>query len=101
MPRSTFSGSRAARARKRNAVGGRGRCWQGRRSSRARPAEREGTLGTAFEDVRLVEIGIGDLVAGTKYRGEFEQRLGNIVREAAQAGAILFIDEFHTVLAPA
>ncbi|WP_291983275.1 ATP-dependent Clp protease ATP-binding subunit [Candidatus Accumulibacter sp. ACC005] len=59
---------------------------------------REGTLGTAFEDVRLVEIGIGDLVAGTKYRGEFEQRLGNIVREAAQAGAILFIDEFHTVL---
>lgn len=59
---------------------------------------REGALGTAFEDVRLVEIGTGDLVAGTKYRGEFEQRLGNIVREAAQAGAILFIDEFHTVL---
>ncbi|MBA2320242.1 MAG: AAA family ATPase [Deltaproteobacteria bacterium] len=48
---------------------------------------------------RLVELSIGSLVAGTKYRGTFEERLKEIVKEAREIpGIIIFIDEIHTLV---
>jgi ATP-dependent Clp protease ATP-binding subunit ClpC len=48
---------------------------------------------------RIVELSMGTLVAGTKYRGTFEERLREIVKEAkASPGLILFIDEIHTLV---
>src|SRR3954462_11683155 len=47
---------------------------------------------------RLVALDIGALVAGTKYRGEFEERLKKIVGEVKETGSILFIDELHTLV---
>ena len=49
-------------------------------------------------DARLVELSMATLLAGTKYRGEFEERLQAVLREARSPGLILFIDELHTVL---
>ncbi|MBI5904566.1 MAG: ATP-dependent Clp protease ATP-binding subunit [Deltaproteobacteria bacterium] len=47
---------------------------------------------------RLVELSMGELVAGTKYRGEFEERLTRLIEEVrSHPEVILFIDEFHTV----
>ena len=52
-----------------------------------------------FRSKRIVEIAMGDLVAGTKYRGEFEERLQGILKEAmGDPDLILFIDEIHTVV---
>ena len=48
---------------------------------------------------RLLSLDIGAVVAGTKYRGEFEERLKKITREISQAGNIvLFIDEIHSII---
>lgn len=48
---------------------------------------------------RIVEISMGALVAGTKYRGEFEDRLKKLLAEAtADPNLILFIDEIHTMI---
>lgn len=48
---------------------------------------------------RLLGLSMGSLVAGTKYRGEFEERVRDLLIEAAQAGdVILFLDELHTVM---
>ncbi len=58
-----------------------------------------GEIASVLYDKRLVSIDMGSLVAGTKYRGEFEQRLKNILEEVAKAGdVILFVDEFHTIV---
>jgi len=52
-----------------------------------------------LEDKRVVTLDIGLLVAGTKYRGEFEERLKKIMDEIRQAGnVILTIDEVHTLI---
>ena len=52
-----------------------------------------------LRDRRLVEVSMAGLVAGTKYRGEFEERLQGLVKEASSdANIILFIDEIHTLL---
>ena len=48
---------------------------------------------------RVVELSMAELVAGTKYRGEFEERLTRVIDEVrAHPEVILFIDEFHTVV---
>ncbi len=48
---------------------------------------------------RLVELSMAELVSGTKYRGEFEERLTRLIEEVrSHPEVILFIDEFHTVV---
>jgi ATP-dependent Clp protease ATP-binding subunit ClpC len=48
---------------------------------------------------RILSLDMGSVVAGTKYRGEFEERLKKIMKEITQAGnVILFIDEIHTII---
>ena len=48
---------------------------------------------------RIMSLDIGSMVAGTKYRGEFEERLKNVMEELHKAGnVLLFIDEIHTII---
>ncbi|NLI21459.1 MAG: ATP-dependent Clp protease ATP-binding subunit [Clostridiales bacterium] len=52
-----------------------------------------------LKDLRIVEIPIASLVAGTKYRGDFEERVLKLLREAAQSPEIvLFLDEIHQMV---
>jgi ATP-dependent Clp protease ATP-binding subunit ClpC len=49
--------------------------------------------------LRLVELSVGSLLAGTKYRGTFEERLKEVIREAREnRHVVLFIDEIHTLV---
>jgi len=58
-----------------------------------------GDVPETLENKRLVALDIGALVAGTKYRGEFEERLRKIIDEIkTAANCVLFIDEFHTMV---
>ena len=58
-----------------------------------------GDVPETLEGKRLITLDMGSLVAGTKYRGEFEERLKKIIEEIKTAGnCILFIDEFHTLV---
>ncbi|MFC1991007.1 ATP-dependent Clp protease ATP-binding subunit [Chloroflexota bacterium] len=58
-----------------------------------------GDVPETLEDKRLITLDMGALVAGTKYRGEFEERLKKIIDEIKTAGnCVLFIDEFHTMV---
>jgi ATP-dependent Clp protease ATP-binding subunit ClpB len=54
----------------------------------------------SLRDKELVSLDLGLLVAGTKYRGEFEERLKNVLKEVEKAEnrVILFIDEIHTII---
>ncbi|MDO9333297.1 MAG: ATP-dependent Clp protease ATP-binding subunit [Dehalococcoidales bacterium] len=59
----------------------------------------EGDVPETLEDKRLVTLDMAAVVAGTKYRGEFEERLKKIIDEIKTAGnCVLFIDEFHTII---
>ncbi len=59
----------------------------------------EGDVPDHLRDKRLLQLDMGALIAGTKYRGEFEERLKQILEEVKQAGnVILFIDEIHNVV---
>ena len=52
-----------------------------------------------LKNLRLIELSMGSLLAGTKYRGTFEERLKDIIREARETpGIVLFIDEIHTLV---
>jgi ATP-dependent Clp protease ATP-binding subunit ClpC len=58
-----------------------------------------GDVPETLEDKRLVTLDMAAVVAGTKYRGEFEERLKKIIDEIKTAGnCILFVDEFHTIV---
>ncbi len=59
----------------------------------------DGTAPDIFSGKRLVSLDLAALVAGTKYRGEFEERLKKVIKEIDKAGnIILFIDELHTII---
>ncbi len=59
-----------------------------------------GDVPQALRDKRVLALSLGPLVAGTKYRGEFESRVKRILDEVKRAGrdVILFIDELHTLV---
>src|SRR6202042_401447 len=59
-----------------------------------------GDVPEGLRDRRVVALDIGALIAGSKYRGEFEDRLKAVLKEIADAGGtvILFIDELHTIV---
>lgn len=58
-----------------------------------------GTVPEALQNKRLVELSLANLVAGTRYRGDFEERIQKLLEEVKQdRSLILFIDELHTVV---
>src|ERR671916_403075 len=59
-----------------------------------------GDIPDSLRDRRVIALDIGALIAGAKYRGEFEDRLKAVLKEVADAGGkiVLFIDELHTVV---
>ena len=59
-----------------------------------------GTVPEPLREKRIVQLNMGTLVAGTKYRGEFEERLRRIVKELtdSKGDVILFVDEVHTII---
>ncbi len=59
----------------------------------------EGNVPELLKDKRIVTLDLSGMVAGAKYRGEFEERLKNVMNEIRKAGnIILFIDEMHTII---
>ena len=58
----------------------------------------EGDVPAPLMNKRLLQLDVGSLVAGTMYRGQFEERLKRIIDELKQSGAILFIDEVHMLV---
>ncbi len=59
----------------------------------------EGSVPEFLRSKRLVSVDMSHLVAGTKYRGEFEERMRELVAELQRAGnVILFLDELHTIV---
>ena len=58
-----------------------------------------GNVPPQLKDKRLVSLNMANLVAGTKYRGEFEERLRDVLAEIRRSGdVILFVDEMHTIV---
>ncbi len=60
----------------------------------------EGDVPESLKNKRLLSLDLGSMVAGSKYRGEFEERLKAVLKEIADSGGevITFIDELHTVV---
>jgi ATP-dependent Clp protease ATP-binding subunit ClpC len=58
----------------------------------------EGDVPALLLDKRVLQLDVGSLVAGTMYRGQFEERLKRVIDELKSSGAILFIDEVHMLV---
>jgi len=58
-----------------------------------------GNVPPALKNKRLISLNMANLVAGTKYRGEFEERVRDVLSEIRRSGdIILFVDEMHTIV---
>src|SRR5690606_19534197 len=58
-----------------------------------------GEVPEVLRDATIYALDMGSLLAGTRYRGDFEERLKQVMQELeSQPGSILFIDEMHTVI---
>ncbi len=57
-----------------------------------------GKVPEALQDKRVLQLDVGSLVAGTMYRGQFEERLKRVIEELKSSDAILFIDEVHMLV---
>ena len=58
-----------------------------------------GNIPEILKDKRVITLDISSMVAGSKYRGEFEERLKKVMQEILEAGnVIIFIDEIHTII---
>ncbi len=58
-----------------------------------------GNVPTILKDMRIISLDLAMMVAGTKYRGQFEERIKAVMREVKRAGnIIIFIDELHTIV---
>jgi ATP-dependent Clp protease ATP-binding subunit ClpC len=58
----------------------------------------EGRVPPNLQSVRVLNIDLSNIVAGTKYRGEFEERLRQVIEELRSAKVVAFIDELHTLV---
>ncbi|MBQ9353953.1 ATP-dependent Clp protease ATP-binding subunit ClpA [Phyllobacterium sp.] len=59
----------------------------------------EGKVPSVLADATVFSLDMGTLLAGTRYRGDFEERLKQVIKELEEfPGAILFIDEIHTII---
>ncbi|MGC1377222.1 MAG: ATP-dependent Clp protease ATP-binding subunit [Anaerolineales bacterium] len=58
----------------------------------------EGDVPAPLMNKRVLQLDVGSLVAGTMYRGQFEERLKRVIDELKQSGSILFIDEVHMLV---
>ncbi|MGH2841146.1 MAG: Clp protease N-terminal domain-containing protein, partial [Solirubrobacteraceae bacterium] len=60
----------------------------------------DGDIPESLRDRRVIALDIGSLLAGSKYRGEFEERLKAVLKEVQDAGGqvVLFLDELHTIV---
>ncbi len=58
----------------------------------------EGDVPAPLLNKRVLKLDVGSLVAGTMYRGQFEERLKRVIDELKSTGSILFIDEFHMLV---
>ena len=58
----------------------------------------EGDVPAPLMNKRVLQLDVGSLVAGTMYRGQFEERLKRVIDELKQSGAVLFIDEVHMLV---
>ncbi len=87
-------------AQEQSALRRRGRSRQDRDRGGPRAHDRrESRCPTCCSTATIYSLDMGSLVAGTKYRGDFEKRLKAVLAEVKkQPGAILFIDEIHTVI---
>jgi len=60
----------------------------------------EGRVPDRLKNHKVINLDMAGMIAGTKYRGEFEQRLKSVLEEASDPlnQIILFIDEIHTII---
>ena len=59
----------------------------------------DGSVPETIKGKRVVIMDLSGMVAGSKYRGEFEERIKNVLKEVSEAGnVLLFIDEIHTII---